>query len=97
MPKKTPIPPEILAQLGVTWILSSRNGVPYVKRYTRPRNPRTAAQRRTRTALARAVHAWQASDPQEKARWNEAARGTPQSGYTLFLREFIGRDGAIPG
>lgn len=97
MPKKTPIPPEILDQLGKTWVLSSRNGVPYIKRYSKPRNPRTPAQRRSRTVLARAVHAWQDADPQEKARWNEAARGTNQSGYTLFIREFIARDGAVPG
>ena len=58
MARKTPIPVEQLARVGKDLILSSRNGVVYVKRYARPRNPDTPAQRRTRTALARAVHAW---------------------------------------
>jgi len=96
MARKTRIPPELLSRIGEDLILSSRNGVPYVKRYARPRNPNTPGQRRARSALARAVHAWQATDPKTKARWNEAARGKNQSGYTLFIREFIGRDAGVP-
>ena len=96
MARKTRIPPELLSRIGEDLILSSRNGVPYVKRYARPRNPNTPGQRRARSALARAVHAWQATDPKTKARWNEAARGKNQSGYTLFVREFIARDAGVP-
>jgi hypothetical protein len=96
MARKTPIPPELLSRIGKDLILSSRNGVPYLKRYARPSNPDTPGQRKARSALARAVHAWQASDSRSKARWNEAARGKGQSGYTLFIREFIARDGAVP-
>ena len=96
MPKKTPLPPELLERVGKDLILSSRNGVPYLKRYARPTNPRTPSQRRARTALARAVHAWQAAEHAVKARWNEAARGKTVSGYTLFIREFIGKDGGVP-
>lgn len=96
MARKTRIPPELLSRIGGDLILSSRNGVPYVKRYARPKNPKTPGQRRARSALARAVHAWQATDPRTKARWNEAARGKTQSGYTLFIREFIARDGGVP-
>jgi hypothetical protein len=96
MARKTRIPPELLSRVGKDLILSSRNGVPYLKRYARPKNPNTAGQRRARSALARAVHAWQAADPPTKARWNETARGKNQSGYTLFIREFIARDGAVP-
>lgn len=96
MARKTRIPPELLSRIGKDLILSSRNGVPYLKRYARPRNPDSPGQRRARSALARAVHAWQATDPASKARWNEQARGKNQSGYTLFIREFIARDGAVP-
>jgi hypothetical protein len=96
MAKKTRIPPELLSRIGEDLILSSRNGVPYVKRYARPKNPDTPGQRRARSALARAVHAWQATDPRTKARWNETARGKNQSGYTLFIREFIARDAGVP-
>jgi hypothetical protein len=96
MARKTRIPPELLSRIGKDLILSSRNGVPYVKRYARPKNPNTAAQRKSRSALARAVHAWQATDPKTKARWNEAAWGKSQSGYTLFISEFIAKDVGLP-
>jgi hypothetical protein len=97
LPKKTPIPPELLALVGKEFILSSRNGVPYLKRYARPRNPDTPAQRRARTSLARAVHAWQSAGAVVQERWNRTAREQGRSsGYNLFLREFIARDGAVP-
>ena len=35
MPKKTPIPPELIERIGKDFILSSRNGRPYLKRYAR--------------------------------------------------------------
>lgn len=96
MPKKTPIPAELISRIGKDFILSSRNGVPYLKRYSKPKNPNTPGQKRARTALARSVHAWQATDANLKARWNQSARGTGQSGYTLFIREFIARDFGVP-
>ena len=96
MARKTPIPPELFERVGKDLILSSRNGVPYLKRYAKPRNPDTPAQRRSRTTLARAVHAWQATEPQVKARWNERARDKSHSGYTLFIQEFMARDAAVP-
>lgn len=96
MARKTRIPPELLSRIGKDLILSSRNGVAYLKRYARPKNPDTPGQRRARRALARAVHAWQAANPETRARWNEAARRKNQSGYSLFISEFIVRDGAVP-
>jgi hypothetical protein len=97
MRRKTPIPPELIARIGTDFILSSRNGVPYLKRYARPANPDTPAQRRARTALARAVHAWQTTGPAEQERWNRAARERGRgSGYNLFLKEFMARDWALP-
>jgi hypothetical protein len=97
MPRKTPIPPELLERVGKDFILSSRHGVPYLKRYAHPRNPDTPAQRRARTALARAVHAWQSAGPVVQERWNRTAReGGRLTGYNLFLREFMARDGAVP-
>ena len=96
MARKKRIPPELLSRIGEDLILTSRNWVPYVKRYARPKNPNTPSQRRARSALARAVHAWQATDPTNIARWKEADRGKNQSGYTLFIREFIARDAGVP-
>jgi hypothetical protein len=87
---------ELLARLAGGFILSSRKGKPYLKRYASPRNPKTPRQRSARLAFARAVHAWQAADPTIKARWNEAARNTRATGYNLFIQEFLARDRAVP-
>jgi hypothetical protein len=96
MAKKTPIPAELIERIGKDFILSSRNGVPYLKRYARPRNPDTPAQRRARSALARAVHAWQAAGPVVRERWNRSGKAANMTGYNLFVREFMARDGAVP-
>jgi hypothetical protein len=97
MPKKTPIPPEMLRLVGKDFILSSRHGVPYLKRYARPTNPDTPAQRQARIALARAVHAWQSAGPAVQERWKRTAREQGRTtGYNLFLKEFMARDRAMP-
>ena len=43
---------ELLARLAEGYILSSRKGHPYLKRYAAPRNPRTAGQRSARSSFA---------------------------------------------
>jgi hypothetical protein len=98
MPRKRPptISDELLARLAEGWILSSRKGRPYFKRYAVPANPRTPGQRAARGAFARAVHAWQAADTPVKAKWNDLARSTQATGYNLFIKEFLARDGSVP-
>jgi hypothetical protein len=86
---------ELLARLAEGYILSSRKGRPYLKRYAAPKNPRTPGQRAARGAFARAVHAWQAADPTVKARWNEQSKTQAGSGYNLFIRDFMARDGSV--
>jgi len=86
---------ELLARLAEGFILSSRKGRPYLKRYAAPKNPRTPGQRAARGAFARAVHAWQAADPAVKARWNEQSKTQAGSGYNLFIRDFMARDGSV--
>jgi len=87
---------KLLARLAEGFILSSRKGRPYLKRYAAPKNPKTPGQRAARGAFARAVHAWQAADPAIKARYNELARTQPATGYNLFIRDFLARDGSVP-
>jgi hypothetical protein len=87
---------ELLARLAEGYILSSRKGRPYLKRYAAPKNPRTPGQKAARLAFARAVHAWQAADPVTKARWNDQARNQSATGYNLFIRDFLARDGSVP-
>jgi len=87
---------ELLARLAEGFILSSRKGRPYLKRYAAPANPRTPGQRAARGAFARAVHAWQSADPTVKARYNEQAKNQAGSGYNLFIKDFLARDGSVP-
>jgi len=87
---------ELLARLAEGYIVSSRKGRPYLKRYASPKNPRTPGQRSTRLAFARAVHAWQAADPMVKARYNEQARAQRGTGYNLFIKDFLARDRSVP-
>ena len=95
--KKPPrLSDELLARLAEGWILSSRKGRPYLKRYAAPKNPKTPGQRSARLAFARAVHAWQAADPAIKARYNEAAKTQRATGYNLFIRDFLARDRSVP-
>ncbi len=98
MPRKRPprLSDELLARLAEGYILSSRKGRPYLKRYASPKNPRTPGQRSARLAFARAVHAWQAADLAIKARWNEAAKTQRGTGYNLFIQEFLARDRSVP-
>ena len=97
-PKRPPVlSNEILARLAGGYILSSRKGKPYLKRYAAPANPRSPGQRAARGAFARAVHAWQAADPAARAKWNEMARHHAATGYNLFIRDFLARDGSVPG
>ena len=98
MPRKRPPPltEEVLARLAEGYILSSRKGRPYLKRYAAPKNPRTPGQRSARMAFARAVHAWQAADSSMKARYNEQAKTQRGTGYNLFIRDFLARDRSVP-
>jgi len=98
VPRKRPpkLSEELLARLAEGYIVSSRKGRPYLKRYAAPANPRTPGQRAARGAFARAVHAWQAADAVVKARYNESARTQAATGYNLFIRDFLARDGSVP-
>jgi hypothetical protein len=98
MPRKRPptLSEELLARLAEGYIVSSRKGRPYLKRWAAPKNPKTQRQRAARGAFARAVHAWQAADPAIKARYNEVARTQAATGYNLFIRDFLARDGSVP-
>jgi hypothetical protein len=97
MAKKPPpvLTNELLARLAEGYILSSRKGRPYFKRYAAPRTPGPPGSERPAARFARAVHAWQAADPAVKSRYNELARTQAATGYNLFIREFLARDGSV--
>jgi hypothetical protein len=61
----------------------------YREPYYIPKNPRTAAQQAWRSVFAGAVSAWHELTPEEKAAYNENAKGKRMSGYNLFIREYL--------
>jgi len=73
----------------------------YIRGYTIPTNPNTAAQQTQRTLMAAAVAAWQAlvavtpasgagNDETYKDKWNEAARDVypPISGFNYYIMQY---------
>jgi len=60
-------------------------GYHYVRTYTIPRNPRSAAQQKNRNAFADAVKLWQELTQAEQAIYNRISRKTRYSGYNLFI------------
>jgi len=54
-----------------------------------PTNPQTEAQQAWRQVYADSVTAWQALTPEQKAVYNENAKGKKMSGYNFFQKEYL--------
>jgi len=67
-------------------------GARVVRSYKKPTNPRTPAQRQHRALHAAAVKSWQQLYEPQKDLWRAAAT-PPQSGYNLYVREYILQQG----
>ena len=68
-------------------VFSHRKGKPYLKRYAKPRDPRTAAQVAARERFRECAAKWRMLPPEEKAAWKARARRENATGYNLFMRE----------
>jgi len=73
--------------IGKSLIASSWKGEEYIRAYTKPRNPRTQAQRAHRSLFAEAVEAWRGLTPEKKKVLDREAVG--MSGFNLFISRFI--------
>lgn len=80
-----------LAGLGGIYRLTPIKGELVNQRlpYYEPTNPQTEEQQAWRAKLADAVAEWQSLTSEEKADYNEKAKGKRMSGYNLFIREFL--------
>lgn len=54
-----------------------------------PTNPQTVPQQANRQKMTNGVAAWQALTDEQKAVYNENAKGKNLSGYNLFLSEYL--------
>lgn len=54
-----------------------------------PKNPRTAPQQTTRSNFTTAMSAWASLTNEQKAVYNERAKGRPLYGSNLFVREYL--------
>lgn len=73
-------------QIAKTQVYSSWKGVPYVRRYTVPANPRSADQTLTRTAFSWLNFAWRTAPLDFVAPWTAAVQGRPLINRNLFLK-----------
>ncbi len=78
---------ELHGAVGKELVVSSWKGIPYVRAYVVPRNPRTKGQRRQRGRFSKAVVAWKKLTPAERENYNRAAEH--MSGYNLFISQFL--------
>ena len=59
------------------------------ERFYFPANPNTPAQLQTRQNIRSAVASWQELTDEQKAVYNERAKGLSMSGYNLYIRDYI--------
>ena len=64
-------------------------GSVYARRYVKPRDPRTEAQKKNRVLFRQAMHSWQGLSASAKARYNDRARGTRMTGHNLYISRYM--------
>jgi hypothetical protein len=72
-------------QIGKTMVYGTWRGVPYVRQYVVPANPKSAGQQQTRGAFAWATSTWKSAGPVFKAAWTEFARGKALTDRNAFI------------
>ncbi len=69
------------------------NGKFFTRRYVRPRNPDTEAQRSNRSVFSDAVRAWRELSTAERTAWNSAGKVKKRRGYNLFISDYMNGSG----
>jgi hypothetical protein len=72
-------------QIGKTMVYGTWRGVPYVRQYVVPANPKSAAQQQTRGVFAWATSTWKSVGPIFKASWTEFAKGKAFTDRNAFI------------
>ncbi len=69
---------------AATW-----KGIPYIREWFKPQNPKTAKQVAQRSRLTTAVEMWHAESADVKAAWDAYVAGQPLSGFNAYVKYII--------
>ena len=73
--------------IGKSIVASSWKGIPYIRTYVKPRNPKSKRQVKVRKDFRAALDAWQALDACQKRFYDRIASGI--SGFNLFILRYM--------
>lgn len=73
-------------------IFVTRNGDTYIKKYTKPRDPRSPEQIAQRNLMRTANNIWKSMTPEQREEWKVLAINEKMSGYNLFLQTALKRN-----
>lgn len=76
-------------QIAKTMVYSEWKGVPYLRRYVIPANPRSSEQTLTRNLFGWLNNVWRIAPANFVAPWNAAAAGRPLTGRNLLIQHNI--------
>lgn len=74
-------------QIAKTQVYAQWKGIPYVRRYVIPSNPRSADQVLTRTAFSFLNFVWRIAPADFVAPWTAAAQGRPLTDRNLWIKQ----------
>lgn len=74
-------------QIAKTQVFSSWKGVPYVRRYVVPANPRSTEQTYTRDAFAWINSVWKVAPADFRSAWTLFAKGQPLTDRNAFIQK----------
>ena len=84
---------EYSGTIGKSLTICTRYGRQYIRKWTKPRDPKTIFQLDQRKKFAEANEAWKALSYDERQVYNERAMGMNMNGYCLFVSEFVKKRG----
>ncbi len=64
-------------------------GTVYARKYVKPRDPKTDAQKKNRALFRQAMRSWQGLSASARARYNDRARGTRMTGHNLYISRYM--------
>jgi len=73
--------------IGKSIVASSWKGIPYVRAYAKPSDPKSERQTKVRQDFGNAVKAWRSLDARQKHFYDRVAKGI--SGFNLFISRFM--------
>ncbi|MDI6891175.1 MAG: hypothetical protein QMC83_09630 [Thermodesulfovibrionales bacterium] len=75
--------------IGKAVVASHKGRTHYIKKYTKPSDPKTEIQLAKRDRFRNAVKSWQRLNEMEKAEYNMRAKKYGRAGYNLYLSQYI--------